>query len=49
MKRAMKPIFAVPIKEEFSDDNEALDSVLQGTQSRLCWFATYLGDPLFRL
>ena len=49
IKRAMKLIFAVPMKGEFADVNEALDSVLQGTQSRLCWFSTHLGGPLFRL
>ena len=36
IKRAMKLIFAVPRKGGFADVNEALDSVLQGTQSRLC-------------
>ena len=49
IKRTMKLIFAVPMKGGFADVNEALDSLLQGTQSRLCWFSTYLGGPLFRL
>ena len=49
IKWAMKLIFAVPMKGEFADVNEALDSVLQGTQLRLCWFSTHLGGPLFRL
>ena len=49
IKRAMKLIFAIPMKGEFADVNEALDSVLQGTQSRLCWFSTHLGGPLFCL
>ena len=49
IKWAMKLIFAVPMKGEFADVNEALDSVLQGTQSRLCWFSTHLAGPLFRL
>ena len=49
IKRAMKLIFVVPMKGEFADVNEALDSVLQGTQLRLCWFSTHLGGPLFRL
>ena len=49
MKRGMKLMFGIPIKGGFADVNKALDSVLQGTQSRLCWLSTYLGDPLFLL
>ena len=49
IKWALKLIFTVPMKGEFVDINQALDSILQGTQSRLCWFSTYLGDSLFHL